>query len=281
MTGLVVGQAPNIYYVKADEVIYRLSPRGLFKIHNLSVMVGDVVEFDENTLAIYEIHERKRVLRHPKVANIDQLVIVMSLKEPDFSYYLLCKYLTYANSQEIESQVILTKTDLVDSSLIKEVDEFLTTLNIKHYFISNKTGEGLETLHNLFSHHLNVLCGQSGVGKSSLLNSLDPTFEREIGEYSTSLNRGKHKTTSTMLLPFLDGYIADTPGFSSLELRLSEEELSHYFPGFYPGYLSCYYKNCRHISEPQCEIKKLINEGKIPSLVYDIYRKMKDEINEL
>ncbi len=280
MKGLVIETDSSLYTIEADGVFYRLSPRGVFRKQNIHVIAGDYVDFDDSNLTINFVYERKSSLKRPHVANIDQIVVVMSLKEPDFSPYLLLKYLTYANYNEVKAKVILTKNDLADEETYKAADSLLEKLKIEHYAVSNKSGEGLKELPALFKDHLTVLMGQTGVGKSSLLNSLNPDFNREIGEYSYALNRGKHKTTSTTLLPFLGGYIADTPGFSSLELRMNEDELAKYFPSFSPAYLSCYYSDCKHISEPGCEVKKQVSEGIIPREVYDIYMKMREDINE-
>ena len=119
--------------------------------------------------------------------------------------------------------------------------------------------------------------GQSGVGKSSLLNAIDPNFTREIGEYSEALGRGKHKTKEVVLLPYLNGYIADTPGFSSLELNLSKLEIAHYFPGFKDLYLSCFYSNCLHLNEKECKVTEAVKEGNIPSIAYESYIKLLSE----
>ncbi len=280
MKGLVIEADSSLYTIEAEGILYRLSSRGIFRKQNLHVIAGDYVDFDENNLVINYVYERKTSLKRPKVANIDQVVVVMSLKEPDFSPYLLLKYLTYANYNEVKAKVILTKSDLADPITTKEATSLLEKLKIEHYVISNKTSEGMKEVKGVFNAHLSVLVGQTGVGKSSLLNSINPDFNREIGEYSYALNRGKHKTTSTTLLPFCGGYIADTPGFSSLELKMNLDELAKYFPSFSPAYLSCYYADCKHVSEPDCEVKKQVKEGIIPQQVYDIYMKMREDINE-
>ncbi len=278
MDGLVVGAFSSLYVVESGGILYRLTPRGLFRKEKLHVLVGDYVDFDENRLCITQVHERKNTLKRPPIANIDQILVVMSLKEPEFSLYLLLKYLTYCNWCGITAKIILTKSDLDTGESIAYILNLLDKLKVEHYVISNKTKEGFDTVKNLFDKHISVLMGQTGVGKSSFLNSLDPNFSREIGDYSYALNRGKHKTTDVTLLPYLNGYIADTPGFSSLELDLGLNDLPKYFPLFSPAYLSCYYTDCKHMSEPKCEVKKEIEEGIIPQEVYDIYCKMYDEI---
>ncbi len=278
MDGLIIGASSSLYYVQSEGVIYRVTPRGLFRKEKLHVLVGDYVSFDESRGYIEKVYERKNTLKKPAIANVDQILIVISLREPDFSLYLLLKYLTYANYYGITAKVILTKSDLDDKEHIDYVKDLLTKLKVEHYIISNKTMNGFDTVKNIFTKHISVLMGQTGVGKSSFLNALDPNFSREVGDYSYSLNRGKHKTTYTILLPYLQGYVADTPGFSSLDLELSVDELAKFFPLFNPTYLSCYYNDCKHMSEPKCEVKKQLDEGIIPQEVYDIYCKMYDEI---
>ncbi len=278
MDGLIIGASSSLYYVQSEGVIYRVAPRGLFRKEKLHVLVGDYVSFDESRGYIEKVYERKNTLKKPAIANVDQILIVISLREPDFSLYLLLKYLTYANYYGITAKVILTKSDLDDKEHIDYVKDLLTKLKVEHYIISNKTMNGFDTVKNIFTKHISVLMGQTGVGKSSFLNALDPNFSREVGDYSYSLNRGKHKTTYTILLPYLQGYVADTPGFSSLDLELSVDELAKFFPLFNPTYLSCYYNDCKHMSEPKCEVKKQLDEGIIPQEVYDIYCKMYDEI---
>ncbi len=278
MDGLIIGASSSLYYVQSEGVIYRVAPRGLFRKEKLHVLVGDYVSFDESRGYIEKVYERKNTLKKPAIANVDQILIVISLREPDFSLYLLLKYLTYANYYGITAKVILTKSDLDDKEHIAYVEDLLTKLKVEHYIISNKTMDGFDTVKNIFTKHISVLMGQTGVGKSSFLNVLDPNFSREVGDYSYSLNRGKHKTTYTILLPYLQGYVADTPGFSSLDLELSVDELAKFFPLFSPTYLSCYYNDCKHMSEPKCEVKKQLDEGIIPQEVYDIYCKMYDEI---
>ena len=145
---------------------------------------------------------------------------------------------------------------------------------------SSKKQEGIEEVKNLFNEKISVLVGQSGVGKSSLLNAIDPNYTREIGEYSEALGRGKHQTKEVVLLPYMNGYIADTPGFSSLDLNLTKLEIAHYFPGFRELYLNCFYSNCLHQNEKECRVKDAVKEGIIPSIAYESYIKLLSEEDE-
>ena len=206
------------------------------------------------------------------------MIIVFSLKEPEFSYLLAFKYLTYANMNNVKAKLVITKIDKEkDTDEIKQIAEVFNSVNVETYFVSNKTKDGLEEVKKLFSNEVSCVMGQTGVGKSSLINAIDPLFDREIGEYSKALGRGKHRTKEVILLPYLGGFIADTPGFSSLELDLYKEDLAAYFPSFGHLYNKCYFSNCLHLSENKCAVKEEIAQGKISSLAYEYYEKLSAE----
>jgi ribosome biogenesis GTPase len=206
------------------------------------------------------------------------MLIVASLVEPEFSYLLMFKYLTYANLNNIKAKIILTKSDKYnDEDKIKEIIDVFKKVDVDVFVVSNKTKEGLDDIKKLFTDEVTCLIGQTGVGKSSLINSIDPDFNRNIGEYSEALGRGKHETKEVVLLPYEGGYIADTPGFSSLDLELFKEEIAQYFPGFSKRYTECYFSNCLHISEKKCMVKKAIEDGEIPSIAYECYLKLSNE----
>ena len=278
MKGLIVAITCGTYAVKADGVIYNTKPRGVFRNQGVKPLVGDIVEFNPNDLVIETIYPRSSALKRPLIANISQIILVFSLKEPDFSYLLAFKYLTYANMHNIKAKLVLTKIDKNDDKeLIKEIKETFASIEVETYFISNKTGEGLDEVKALFKDEVSCIMGQTGVGKSSLINAIDRNYEREIGEYSMALGRGKHQTKEVVLLPYQGGYIADTPGFSSLELNLYKEDLAAFYPGFNSLYNKCYFANCLHLSENRCAIKEKVEQGEISSLAYECYKKLSEE----
>lgn len=279
MRGRIVALSCGFYSVRGDDgVVYRVKARGLFRKERIKPTVGDIVEVDDVDLVILDIEPRASYLKRPPVSNISQLLIIQSLTEPEFSYHLLFKYLTYANLNGIEAKIILTKSDKFNNkTLLDEIKDTFSRLNIPLYFVSNKTNEGLEEVRKLFANQVTCLIGQSGVGKSSLINSISLDFHREIGEFSEALGRGKHQTKEVILLPYEGGYIVDTPGFSSLDLDLFKEDLAIYFPGFNKLYLDCYYTDCLHISESKCKIKEAIEKGEIPKIAYDNYLKLSSE----
>ena len=278
MKGLIVALSCGTYSVDADGVIYNLVARGLFRNQGIKPVVGDYVIFNEETLVIETVFPRDSFLKRPPIANISQIILVFSLKEPEFSYLLAFKYLTYANMNNIKAKLVLTKLDKdIGEKLINEIKEVFSSIGVETYFISNKTKEGLNEVKGLFANEVSCVMGQTGVGKSSLINAINPNYEREIGEYSYALGRGKHRTKEVILLPYEGGYIADTPGFSSLDLNLFKEDLAAFFPAFNNLYNKCYYTNCLHISESKCAVKAAIDEGKISKKAYECYQKLLDE----
>ena len=278
MDGKIIALGHGVYSVDADGILYKVSARGIFRNRHVKPIVGDNVDLDEKTLVINQVYPRTSSLKRPPIANIDQLLIIQSLTEPEFSHLLTFKYLTYANMNNVEAKIILTKADKVkDKKSIDEIVKVYEQLGIEIHVISSKTNEGLEEVKKLFRGHVTCFMGQSGVGKSSLINAIDPSYERNIGDYSFALGRGKHETKEVILLPYEEGYIADTPGFSSLDLGLFKEDLSRYFPGFEKLYTKCYFSNCLHISEGKCEVKKALEEGLIPQVAYDCYLKLSSE----
>ena len=277
--GLVISLRYGVYVVKVDDQYISCSQRGTLKKEKRSPVVGDrvIVNLEENV--IEDVKERKNILKRPSIANLDQMFVVFSLKEPEFSFHLAFKYLTYANKYHVKTILILTKSDKdVSVNETKEIVDIFNKLNIDTYVVSNKTKEGLDKVTPLFKDKISCLVGQSGVGKSSLLNAIDSSYKRGEGEYSVSLGRGKHETKETILLPYQNGYIADTPGFSSLDLELYKEDLAKYFPGFTNLYEECYFNDCLHISEKHCRVKEEIEKGNIPQIAYQEYLKLSMEV---
>ena len=278
MKGLIVALSCGVYSVRANGIIYNLTARGVFRNQGIKPVVGDEADFNEETMVIETVYPRNSFLKRPPIANISQIILVFSLKEPEFSYLLAFKYLTYANMNNIKAKLVLTKIDKdIDAELIKDIKEVFSSVGTETYFISNKTKEGLDDVKALFANEVSCVMGQTGVGKSSLINAIDPNYEREIGEYSNALGRGKHRTKEVILLPYQGGYIADTPGFSSLDLNLFKEDLAAFFPAFNHLYNKCYYTDCLHLSESKCAVKEAINEGKISQKAYECYQKLSEE----
>lgn len=280
MKGTIVAIQYGVYSVLVDGVIYQTSPRGIFRKHAIRPLVGDVVELDEDNYVIKDVLSRKSLLKRPSIANIDQILLVFSLAEPSFSYFLALKYLTYCNFQGVKASLVLTKIDKSNEEEINRIADDFASIDIDTYMVNNKSKEGIDKIKEIVEGKITCLMGQTGAGKSSLLNSIDENYNRDIGEYSKALGRGKHQTKEVVLLPYLNGFLADTPGFSSLELDMNEDDISHYFPGMEEASLKCFYPNCLHVSEPKCAVKDKFLQSNIPSIIYESYLKLLEECKE-
>lgn len=280
MRGLVVALSSNTYSVVSDGVIYHLLPRGLFRAQKIKPIVGDIVEFDIEKMTITSILERKTLLKRPQIANISQIIIVESIVEPEFSLFLFLKYLVYAKQHHIPAKLIVTKMDMNKNPRAQsEIESMCYQLGVQPFFLSLKSGTNIDLVKSIFAKKITCLIGQSGVGKSSLLNAIDPSFNRQIGEYSSALGRGKHQTKEVILLPYENGYIADTPGFSSLELDMQKSELAHIFHELYNLHNACKYSDCLHLQESECAVKEAIDSQKIPIAMYNCYCKLVEELD--
>lgn len=271
MRGQVISSSCGVFKILTETGCFEGKARGSLKSKVGRIFVGDFVDFNEKESVIENIEQRKSFLKRPPISNIDQIVIILSYTKPEFSYELVFKYLTYSRMNGIDAALIITKIDLCNKKEeLDEIKNVFETLGIKTFFVSNKSKEGLDSVNKIFKGKISCLMGQSGVGKSSLLNAINTDYKRNIGEYSKALGRGKHETKEVVLLPFEGGYIADTPGFSSLELELYKEDLAQFFPGF-DEYNKCFFSNCLHVSEKKCVIKEKVNSGLIPKKAYDTY----------
>lgn len=279
MIGKIISIRNGVYVIYKDKVTYNAFLTGLFRFKKEHLYVGDDVYIDDDNFTIKEKLPRKNFLIRPSAANIDQLFIVMSVKEPDFSKLLLYKFLTYANMNNIKAKVIFTKTDLeFDNKNIEILLDELKKLGINYFLLSKDNKTSIELIKKDLDNKTSVFMGQTGVGKSSLINLIDPSYQRQIGSYSQALGRGKHQTKEIILLPYMNGFIGDTPGFSSLELNIYKEDLAQFFPGYQKYFTQCYFSNCLHQNEKDCNIKKQIDNSNLSLDSYKIYLKLLDEL---
>ena len=279
MKGKILSTVGGVYQVYVDGINYRLFPKGIFKHKKQNLLVGDNVEFDDVDLVIESIEPRSNELIRPKVANVDMLFVTMSVCEPELSVELLYKFLTYANMNNIPASVVFTKLDMLnDRTHLDNLKKDLNKLNYKVYYLSKDKNDDVDELINDIKAKSVVFMGQTGVGKSSLINEIDANLNRKVGEYSIALGRGKHQTKEVILLPYEGGFIGDTPGFSSLDLNLFKEDLAQYFPGYGSLYTQCYFSNCLHQNEKQCKIKEEISNGNLSKEGYEAYIKLLDSL---
>lgn len=271
MTGQIIRIISNLYTVKAEGKIYECRARGKFRNDSLTPLVGDIVTFDEKENYILSIHERKNELTRPVIANVDKCIIVSSLKRPDFSSFLLDKMLTNVMLKDIEPIICFTKYDLLTK---KEKREYKAI--IKYY---NKIGipairnTELRKLKKLIKGKTVVLTGQTGVGKSTLLNKINPKLNLETNDISDALGRGKHTTRHVELFEMYKALIADTPGFSALDLNVDEvNNIRFTFPEFKND--ECKYQDCRHLNEKGCKVLEQLENNEILNSRYESYKKM-------
>ncbi|QGZ97478.1 ribosome small subunit-dependent GTPase A [Mycoplasma sp. NEAQ87857] len=254
-----------------------LSAAGKLRLLDITPVVGDNVEINEHQ--IIEIKERKNWFIRPKVANIDQMLVFMSVKEPKFQQFLLDKYLAIIEYENIEPIICLTKVDLA-WDLALELQNQYQKMGYKVFLINNTTKE-LSNLKSIFKDKYSVFMGQSGVGKTTTLNSLsNNNFDTQA--ISKSLGRGKHTTRVVEIVPFNNGYLIDTPGFSSLAIPIDALELAHSFNTFKQLLVNCKYRSCLHLNENEvdCAIKQAVTSNLIPQFRYDNYVKLQKELTE-
>jgi len=278
----------GFYYVYYQGETYQTRGRGNFRNRNLTPLVGDFVEFESGNKdegILKELLERRNELVRPPIANIDLGVVVTSAVEPDFSPQLLDRFLVTLENKGIKAIIYITKTDLIDEKTyqeLKEYQEYYKSLGYTVYLPKKAEQEAaVQQLCTHFADQLTVFMGQSGAGKSTLLNTISPELVLKTAEISTSLGRGKHTTRHVELIPLHGGLVADTPGFSAIDLAEIElEDLRELFPEFLRVQEDCRFRGCVHLKEPKCKVKELVEAGEIADYRYANYKQFYDEISQ-
>ncbi len=269
-----------------QEILCKL--RGRFKKQGIKILVGDFVEYTEDGAGggvIENVLNRKSELPKPRIANVDQVVLVTTLKDPKVPLIVLDKFLVLVEKASLDVVIVFNKIDLLSGKELEELQE-LEGIYGKYYRTlrtSAVTGEGLDELKEVFKEKVSTMAGMSGVGKSSLLNAINPGLKLKVGEISEKFKRGRHTTTTSSLLEFdFGGYVADTPGFANLDIStIDPQELKELFPEFREYEGMCAFADCMHVSEPGCYIRRLVKEGQVPKSRYDNYIKMLKELQGL
>ena len=278
MQGRVIKLISNKWTVLTDNrLLLECSCIGKFKYLKESPLVGDLVIVYEKNKVINKILPRKNVLIRPPVANIDQALILTSTIEPSFSSNLLDKMLVIIEYNNIKPIICFTKYDLLeDKTYIDSVIEYYKKIGYD-VFINDE----IDNIKNILNKKVSVLTGQTGVGKSSLLNRLKENLNLKTGEISKALGRGRHTTRHVELLKIEDGLVADTPGFSSLDfIGMNKNDIKDNFIEFYENQDKCKYQDCMHIKEDGCYIKEMLKEKTILDSRYDNYKKFIEQINQ-
>ncbi len=278
--GRIIKLVGGLYTVSDDKKNkFVLKPLGIFRHKKIAPKVGDIVDFDNDSIT--HVYERKNELYRPMIANADQVLLVNSAKKPNFSFLLLDKFLAMIEAFSIDPIIIVTKVDLLSTDELNDLKKQLQYYEkyFKVFYFSKITKVGIDEIHDITKDKVNVLAGQTGAGKSSLLNTIDPKLNLETNEISKALGRGKHTTRHVEIFEFGTGYIADTPGFSKLEFQdFKADQLKYYYPDFFGYSDKCKFYECNHIHEPKCEIKRLVETKEIPRIRYDNYITIYEEI---
>lgn len=276
MQGRIIKSLAGFYYVESDGVVYQTRARGNFRKKGQTPYVGDFVDFsaeDHSEGYILAIHDRKNSLVRPPIVNIDQAVVIMSAKEPDFNANLLDRFLVLLEHKAIEPIVYISKMDLLTSP-----DE-IAAIQKRYQEIGYQFCTSLDELLPLLTDKVTVFMGQTCVGKSTLLNKIAPDLKLETGEISDSLGRGRHTTRAVSFYNVNGGKIADTPGFSSLDYEITNaEDLNKAFPELRRLSRLCKFRSCTHTHEPSCAVKDAVESGELWQSRYDNYLQFLSEI---
>ena len=256
-----------------------LKPRGVFRHRDIAPKVGDIVDFD--TDSIHHVYDRHNDLVRPPVSNIDQAIILNAAKQPDFSFHLLDRFLVLVEKEDVQPIIVVSKIDLMTKEelhTLKTQMQYYETM-YKVIYTSVKDPQSLEPLKAILKDKISVFAGQTGSGKSSLLNALDIKLKLETGEISKALGRGRHTTRHSELLTLYDGLVADTPGFSKLDFfDIDTDDLPLFYPDFFERSKACKFRACHHINEPSCAVKKAVESGEILKERYQNYVLIHEEI---
>lgn len=272
MQGQIIKNISNDYTVLVNDKRLVCKARGKFRKLNLIPLVGDQVIVDEHNNYILDILPRKNSLVRPPVSNIDQVIIVTSVKHPDFDTNLLDKMLSIVEFNNIKPIICITKMDLLNETESALINEYIAYYKKIGYEVLFNTE--LEKIKEVLSEKINVFTGQSGAGKSTLLNKLDSNLNIKTSEISLALNRGKHTTRHTELISMNNAWVADTPGFSSLEfMGMTKSDIRDNFIEFNIYKDKCKYKDCMHHLEDVCEVKNKVADNTILKSRYENYLK--------
>lgn len=285
--GTIIKGIGGFYYVETTDGVYECKARGVFRKEGITPLVGDRVTItinegdNENTVS--EIEPRRNELRRPPVANIDQLIIVVAAVDPKPNALVIDRLTTIALKNNISPVIVLNKSDLKS---VDDLYEVYKTTGFPTIIASGATGAGVEEIRALLKGKTSAFTGNSGVGKSTLLNQIDGSLGLATAEISKKLGRGRHTTRECTLMSVCGGYVVDTPGFASLELNRNEiilkDELQDYFPEFKPYLGLCkFHPSCMHLSDRGCAITQAVAEGVISESRYNSYTAMFEEVKDI
>jgi len=289
MTGKIIKGIAGFYYVYVEQHgLYECKAKGIFRNQKVKPLVGDdvsidVLDEDGNKGNITGILPRDNELIRPAVANVDQAVVIFAAADPAPNLNLLDRFLVLMLKQQVDTIICFNKRDIVAEDDILLLEEIYKKCGYRVIFTSTYTEEGLQELKELLKDKTSVVAGPSGVGKSSIVNKIQPKADMETGEISDKIKRGKHTTRHSEIIYIQEGtYICDTPGFSSLYVSdMEKEELKNYFMEFREYEDSCRFQGCVHINEPGCAVKDALKSGKISGIRYENYSILYEELKNV
>lgn len=273
MTGIVLfsfGKQIKVY--KQDKSIIHAEKLGKLNLIHQKILVGDFVEIiiKNNLYFISNVFERKNQLIKPKIVNVDWVYLIVSLKDPDFNLNYMLQQLLFFQLQNTKVKIVFSKTDLINLKKFKQDNQLLIE-NFDCYFINKNTDFDIKKFLGEENNKIIIFTGNSGVGKSSLLNKICPELKLNTQEVSIKLKKGKQTTTATTLYPFMNNFLADTPGFSEISFEYFSRKEIHFFK-LKKNIDKCRFDNCLHLSEPDCEVKKFIEKNPNYDIFYEIYK---------
>ena len=279
MIGKIIKLTGGFYYIKSGDEVFETRARGNFRHSKVEPIVGDDVEFkyEEKSLGYIEkVYPRKNMLTRPRVSNVDLALIVIPVLDPKYNLVIIDKTIIQTEHEGIDVAIVINKSDL-DSESAEELARIYKNSGFETFVISDKD-DNIENLRAYLHGKTVALCGVSGAGKSTITSRI-LNKEVEVGKVSQKTKRGKHTTRHTEILYNDDIYIFDTPGFSSLTLKIEEEDLKNYFREF-KNFNDCKFNNCNHIKEPKCAVKDAVDRGQIEKSRYENYLYIFNELKE-
>lgn len=286
LKGTIIKGIGGFYYVEAADEIFECKARGVFRKEKLTPLVGDKVTVSINDNAentVDEIMPRKNVLTRPPVVNIDNLIIVVSTVEPKPSTLVIDKLIAVAEHKDIEPIIVITKSDLASA---REIYDIYTLAGFNTIAVSNETGSGIDEVKAVLKGKISALTGNSGVGKTSLLNNLDSSLDLKTAHISKKLGRGRHTTRQAELYRVCGGFVVDTPGFSSFEIDkddiIMKDELAYCFRDFSEYIDKCKFSpSCTHTADKGCAVIEAVNEGKISKSRHNSYVQLYNSVKDI
>ncbi len=284
MEGYIIKGIGGFYYVKCGDEVLECKAKGVFRKKRITPLAGDqvTVEVENGGNVVAAIAPRKNVFVRPPIANLDALFVVASTTQPVPSTLVLDKLTAIAVDKGVRPVIVCTKADLAESGFLQKAYEKSTLPFIQ---IDHATGAGLDEIKEMIAGNLCAFCGNSGVGKSTLLNALLPELAQQTGEISQKLGRGRHTTREVTIFEAFGGRIADTPGFASLDTGracyIPKENLELAFPEFRPYLGKCRFTGCAHRAEKGCAVTEALKNGELSQTRYASYAAMYDEVKDI